>query len=876
MTGSAVTEGRLDATTAFVPVVRPRIVRRIAEAARHRVALVVASAGYGKSIAVRHYLESQERPYVRYDVQSEHANLLGFVRGFADALDAVAPHARQSVSGAYEKSVQSATPGVDLARWLYVHLHDFDGTFVIDDLQVAQGDPEVIAFLLALAAHTRNQARWILVSRSVPDLPIGSWQAYGDLGLIVEEVDLRFTDAEARASAEAESADLADEELAKFLILTEGWPTALSFALRTATGAGDLQNAAALTREMMYRYLAEQVYRSLDAQQREFLHFTAYLSEIDLDVARHAGFAKARLLLESLRDRVAFISPGPRGIYRCHDLFRDFLQYELELQGEDAVDAMKLRAARALDAVGRTAPAVALFAQLRSVPDLLRILAADGFDLIERAHADAVKVALDALPQDVQTKQPVALGMRALIEADAGRLDRARALFERAIANATSRELAAELATRLAIVLYNKGDSGVPEALAPFTAASDIPPGLQAECASLSAAALALRGSRGEATAMITLAESRMHDIDSATSRAKVLLRLSVACYHCGEIDRAKEWAAQAAALSSESNLFSLAARAYSQLAFIAMAEDDDSEQLRCYADLAASSAEKAGDIIALQTALLHSLNAETRLGNLAEVQRLLRKIESTGMKDPYRASGMRWPRALCAAWEGNFAEAHAQLSPVCDSFAHEAENLVNKAFCALFFIRDQKRDEALNYVAAVIRATPAVAASGQHGRREAEIARMLCALVEALAGRTRNVHHLLNKRPTCTAPAVIAFADAVSSMIAWFRSAGSKEKTLRAIDVLDNYRYGGFARLLRSVVSASMTGEGFSASILTAAELAVIQSLAAGQNPKEIALHTARSVFTIRTHIKNAAFKIGCSGQAESIAAARERGWLK
>lgn len=874
MTGSAVSEGRLDAITAFVPVVRPRVVRRIAQAARHRIALVVASAGYGKSIAVRQYLESQERPYVRYDVQSEHATLLGFVRGFSDALDAVAPHARQSVSGAYDKSAQSATPGIDLARWLYVHLHDFSGTFVIDDLQVAQGDPEVMAFLLALAEHTRSQARWILVSRALPDLPIGSWQAYGDLGLVIEEADLRFTDVEARATAEAASAKLADDELAKFLILTEGWPTALSFALHTATGAGDLQNAAALTREMMYRYLAEQVYRSLDTQQREFLHFTAYLAEIDLDVAHHAGFTKARALLESLRDRVAFISPGPTGIYHCHELFRDFLQYELDLQGEDVVEAMKVRAARALDAAGRTAPALSLFAQLRLEPDLVRILVADGFDLMERAHGDAVKVALDALPKEVQTKQPVALGLRALIESDAGHLDRARALFQRAIANATSRELAAELATRLAIVLYNKGDDGVPEVLAPFSTATDISPGLQAECASLSAAALALRGSRDEARPMITLAEGRMHDIDSAASRAKVLLRLSVACYHCGEVDRAKEWAAQAAALSSDSNLFSLAARAYSQLAFIAMAEDDDSEQLRRYADLAASSAEKAGDIIALQTAMLHSLNAETRLGNLAEVQRLLRKIESTGMKDPYRASGLRWPRALCAAWEGNFAEAHAQLSPVCGTIVRPAERLLNTVLCALLLAADGKIDEVKTMRSKIANYFREIDKAGTYEKRQAEVSRLLCILVDTIIGKEDSSSKIMRQECFYKSTPLDVFKDAVRELQSRLIASGSNAKC-GTFQELRDVGYGGYSLLLESLSRLSPVNVS-ARNPMTTAEVAVLCALSAGQTPKQIAFNTARSVFTVRTHIKNAAFKLGCSGQTESIAVARERGWLK
>src|SRR5579875_2338000 len=128
-------DGRIETGGAFTPILRPRVVERIESAALQRIVLIVAPAGYGKSVALRQYLDSLEgEPQVRYDVREEHATLLGFLRGFADALHEVAPGARKTVSGAYEKSRSSKTPGVDLAMWMHAHIKAFAGVIALDDL----------------------------------------------------------------------------------------------------------------------------------------------------------------------------------------------------------------------------------------------------------------------------------------------------------------------------------------------------------------------------------------------------------------------------------------------------------------------------------------------------------------------------------------------------------------------------------------------------------------------------------------------------------------------------------------------------------------------------------------------------------------------
>jgi DNA-binding CsgD family transcriptional regulator len=59
----------------------------------------------------------------------------------------------------------------------------------------------------------------------------------------------------------------------------------------------------------------------------------------------------------------------------------------------------------------------------------------------------------------------------------------------------------------------------------------------------------------------------------------------------------------------------------------------------------------------------------------------------------------------------------------------------------------------------------------------------------------------------------------------------------------------------------------------LTPAERQVLIDLEAGDQPKEIAARTGRSVHTVRTLIQRAIQKLGCGGRTEALAVARRSG---
>ncbi len=594
--------GRIESGGAFTPVVRSRVVERISAAAAQRIVLIVAPAGYGKSVALRQYLAAIQDTVVRYDVRAEHASLLGFVRGLADALLETAPDARKTVSGAYEKSRSSKTPGVDLAMWMHAHIKTFTGLLAIDDLHVAENDPEISKFLVSLIERTKGRARWIIATRSSLDLPVGSWLAYGDMDLNIDEHDLRFTIEEARQTAKASRVGVRDEELAEILSMTEGWPTALSFALRTSTRSVDLRNIAASTREMVYRYLAEQVYRLLDDDERELLHFIGYLPEIDLEVLRCAGYQKARSTIEELRDRVAFIYPDRPDVYRCHDLFRDFLQHQVELQGDEAAKETQCRVARALESTGRLPAALSAYTLARATDEVVRLLELCGFDLMEYAHGDIVQAAIEALPQDIRAVHPILLALRAMSAVNVGRLDRAESLFERAIQRCSRPTLKAEIAVRLALLQVNQGRDIIP--LLDTIQRRGLPCDLNGEIVSLIAAGHAYAGRFEAAVVAMHEAEECIPAVEADEVRTKILQRIGATALHLEmPFERVSNLLTRAASLASDRAMYSLASKALNFLANTCELYEDDMARSVWYAQQCVSAALKAGDRMILQSA---------------------------------------------------------------------------------------------------------------------------------------------------------------------------------------------------------------------------------------------------------------------------------
>lgn len=93
---------------------RPRVTQRIASAAQYPVMAIVAAAGFGKSVALTDYLDSEHADFVRFDVRADQSTLYEFVLGFAQALDHRVK-ALDSFAEAQRRAMASDDAACDLA-----------------------------------------------------------------------------------------------------------------------------------------------------------------------------------------------------------------------------------------------------------------------------------------------------------------------------------------------------------------------------------------------------------------------------------------------------------------------------------------------------------------------------------------------------------------------------------------------------------------------------------------------------------------------------------------------------------------------------------------------------------------------------------------
>jgi ATP/maltotriose-dependent transcriptional regulator MalT len=860
----------------FALVERPRLVERLFASAAYPITLLVAPAGYGKSVVLRQYLLGLQDPYVRFALRGEHATLLGFLRGFAEAVRTCAPHAIDALAGAYERTTGSTHRSADLARWMHAHLESFDGTIALDDLHLADADPEVAGFVCSLIERTKGKIRWIIASRSTRNLPVGTWLAYREAELAIDEEELRFTLDEARSAALGLGLERRDDDLRDLLALTEGWPAAMSFALRTSTRSSDLRNVSALTREMIYRFLAEQVYSELDEEERALLEVAIALPIIDLQVLERAGFDRALPIVERLRERTAFIYEDSPGNYQCHDLFRDFLRHESALRGKRVQQVVHDRAARALEASGDVEHAIAAYVLADSPSDVVRLLERDGFDMLERAQGDVVARAIEFLDETTRRQNASILALQGSLQATAGKFARAESLLRRSLAKSGgNRDLFAITSLRLASLVGNQG-ADIASVLRPVAEDQQQSATHRADALSLILAGQAISGDTRSAKAGIAAIGKLLPDIDSDLARARILHHLGIVNRHIGEIGRAVDTLTQSRDLASELHLYGVSSRASAVLSNLALHEDGDIDQQLRYAQLAADSATKAGDAFALQVALLQILGAHMRRGNVTESVALEQRLTTIRVDDSAKRY-LTLFRSIRLSWEGRFDEAHRLIAPCWAKMHFDFDRVSCGAHYALFLGLDGRRETSIKLIRDVLDIASTASSSGLFRARSITLSKVLCALAEIANQRfvlgERILHGIARDEPV--ARAAVEAAQTIGREASG--RACSRSGIADRVQALTALDYADVARLLAAVYDrlCLTKDKGKLVTVLTKSEREVLRLLADGLAPKEIAAETTRSVNTVRVHIANAIEKLHCHGRNQAIIAARHLGLI-
>jgi len=428
---------------------RPRLVEFLHASVDHKLILLSAAAGYGKTTLLTDFAHDTDIPVCWYALASSDSDPRVFIEHFIASI----AH-RFSDFGEQSRAVLRNTSQFDkegmyplvtaIVNEIYQAIPEYF-IVVLDDYHLVETSSVVNDFLDALLAHTPENCHLIIASRTVPGglslVRLTARQQMIGLGT----QDLRFTGDEIRALVKQNydldlPADTA-EELAQH---SDGWITGIILTARTMWKqllAGVVKTTG--TSGRVYDYLTSEVFALQSPDVQEFLVTSSILNELNPALCDALlDIHNSEEMLDLLMERNLFIVrlEGRERWYRYHHLFREFLQARLRRGDENRLVELHRRAGRLLEEREAWEEAIAHYLEAQDWTDAGRAIEAVAAEAYQSGRWTTLLSWIDALPADLLTARPVLRLHRAAVQARLGKRGEALVDYERAQADFAARE----------------------------------------------------------------------------------------------------------------------------------------------------------------------------------------------------------------------------------------------------------------------------------------------------------------------------------------------------------------------------------------------------------------------------------------------------
>ena len=319
----------------------------------HRLTIVHAGAGYGKTSLLMQWMKALRGRGVASawltlgEEEARAVTCLEHILVALDRLDYLRAHSLADLT-----RFDDQVPVKSLATALINRLAENDAPLVIflDEYNRAQSEATDALFRM-LVSQVPPNVHVVIASRHRPDIEIEKLRAHGEL-LEIQDKDLRFSEEEAAGLMERSGARLSATQLHRLIDRTEGWPIALQMARLWLNGDADregmVSDFSGRTTDLA-RYMTEQVLTELPEEQQLFLMQTCILEHLHGELANVVtGRTDGWIMLEHFLEKSLFLIPENDDWtwFRYHTLFLDYLRDRLERHQPQSVPDLHLRAAR--------------------------------------------------------------------------------------------------------------------------------------------------------------------------------------------------------------------------------------------------------------------------------------------------------------------------------------------------------------------------------------------------------------------------------------------------------------------------------------------------------------------------------------------------
>ena len=326
-------------------VPRPQLLERLNQGLKlgHKLTLISAPAGFGKTTLAGEWVTGLERPAAWLSLDEGDNDPTRFLTYLVTALQTVNLSKFEGIL-AMIQSPQPLPPESILTALLNEISTAPDAfVLVIDDYHLIDAAPvnDALTFLLD---HLPPQMHLVIATREDPLLPLARLRVRGHLTEL-RAADLRFSSSEAADFLNLSMGlDLSPEDISALETRTEGWIAGLQLAALSMQGRKDSTSfikSFTGSHQFVLDYLVEEVLEQQSENVQTFLLQTAVLNRLTGSLCDAlTGQDDGRQTLEMLDHANLFMVPldNERRWYRYHHLFADLLQQRLHRSATSSLE----------------------------------------------------------------------------------------------------------------------------------------------------------------------------------------------------------------------------------------------------------------------------------------------------------------------------------------------------------------------------------------------------------------------------------------------------------------------------------------------------------------------------------------------------------
>jgi len=322
---------------------RPQLVAKLSAASQHRVTIISAPPGYGKTTLAAQFANQTSSSIIWHTVEERQRDFSNLYNHSLSMLEPLMEGISSRLP--YTDNVPASETAVNIADYLRESQID-DLVYIFDDVHHLDGAAQCESWLKTLFKRLPKSCHIILISRTLPNLPYADLTARNDI-LAMGQNDLRLTEVEVHLLAEKLLKEPVSASTMRVLSeRLDGWPAGVFLALQPLpTNLTDIVFSGDNASEALFTEIAHQMLLAQTPELRDFLLGSSTLSYLTIELCETV------LQLPHSADWLAvaqahnlFLTSMTRGL-EYHSLFRVFLQHKLHSENPDRFISLHLKAA---------------------------------------------------------------------------------------------------------------------------------------------------------------------------------------------------------------------------------------------------------------------------------------------------------------------------------------------------------------------------------------------------------------------------------------------------------------------------------------------------------------------------------------------------